>query len=344
MSATSPKVPAIFMGSDPMVLPVLEALSASQRLDWKGIFTQPDRPHGRGQKLEPNVVKCWAQGQGLPVIQPEKVDDTHVAWLKEQGVQVAFVMAFGQLLRLPFLEALPLGAWNFHVSILPKYRGTSPIQSAIAQGDRESGVSLMRIVLKMDAGPVLSIGRVVITPEDNHETLSKRIAQAAATIGPHSLEAILSNTPHLVPQDESQASYVRKLVKEDAALDFNEPADKLACRIRAQWPWPGAWIEHAGQKLKIGMPVNAGKGDPAQIAAPGTVLGTHEGTLKIACAQGVLKIQALQRPTAKMLPISEFLRGYPIETGTVFPSHPMQPLVFKENPYLAKSSIVMHSK
>ncbi len=324
-----PPLKLVFLGSDPIALPLLNWLVGEGRTvaTIVAVFTQPDRPVGRGQKITANEIKTWALARGLPVLQPEKLTADVRGQLADFGADVALVMAYGHILRDDFINTPRLGTLNLHTSLLPKYRGASPIQTAVASGDRETGVSLMRIVRQLDAGPVADVERVAIEPLDTALEIEVKLATACVPLVARSLPRLRDGTLPFATQDESAVSHCRKLEKEDGVLDFTVPAATLAARINGLFPWPATTVELNGQPLKIGqadaLAVGAGQGS----VVPGTVLGADASGVLVSTSSGTLRLRRLQRPGAKMLPAPDFLRGTPIPTGTVFTSRPMPPLV-----------------
>jgi methionyl-tRNA formyltransferase len=320
----------VFMGSDPIALPLLEWLvrdgvSLAQVV---AVFTQPDRAVGRGQKVQANAIKTWALGRGLPVFQPEKLTDADQAQLAALGADLALVMAYGHILRDEFIETPRLGTVNLHASILPKYRGASPIQTAIANGEKETGVTLMRIVRRLDAGPMADVERVSIEPRDTATDVETKMAGACVPLLARTLPKIASGSLDFAEQDEAAATYCRRLVKEDGRIDFARPAAELAARINGLFPWPACSVELAGQPVKFGLADTVdGFVGMTSASAWGEVLGNDADGICIATSRGVLRLLRLQRPGGKMLPAPEFLRGFPIARGTLLPSQPMPPLV-----------------
>ncbi len=334
----------VFLGSDAIALPLLDWLAGAGRVHAQvvAVFTQPDRPVGRGQKVQPNTIKTWALGQGLPVHQPEKLTDEVRAQLAALAPDVALVMAYGHILREAFIATPRLGTLNLHTSLLPKYRGASPIQTAIASGERETGVTLMRIVRELDAGPVAAAERVAIGPRDTALDIEAKLAAACVPLVARSLPALAAGTLGFTVQDSSAATFCRKLQKEDGTLDFTAPAAVLAARINGLFPWPACTVEINGQLVKLGLAEAV-----AQVAdlgpqslnptitqvsdlgyssirqLPGTVLGVDAGGLLVATGEGGLRLLRLQRPGGKMLPTPEFLRGFPCAPGEVLASRPM---------------------
>lgn len=316
----------VFLGSDVIALPTLDFLAGEGRAlaEIVAVFTQPDRPHGRGQKLLPGPIKEWALVRGLPVYQPERLGPDDVARLRELGADAALVMAYGQLLKDDFLATPRLGVFNLHTSLLPKYRGASPATTAIACGDAETGVTFMRVVRKLDAGAIVDTERVPIGPHDTTAALEAALGRAAAPLTARCLAALQAGTLTSREQDEARVSYCRRLAKTDGVLDFTRPAAELARRINALLPWPGCALEIAGTPVKLGLAEASAR---PVAAAPGTVLAPEPDALPVATADGVLRLLQLQRPGGKMLPAADFLRGFPVPAGTALVSQPMPALV-----------------
>ncbi|HTZ21956.1 MAG TPA: methionyl-tRNA formyltransferase [Opitutaceae bacterium] len=325
----------VFLGSDPIALPLLDWLAGEGRVVAKivAVFTQPDRPVGRGQKVQPNTIKTWALDHGLPVHQPERLMADARTLLAELAPDVSLVMAYGHILHEDFIAAARLGTLNLHASLLPKYRGASPIQTAVASGEHETGVSLMRIVRELDAGPVAGRERVAIEPNDTALDVEARLAAASVTLLARALPRLAAGTLAFTEQEHAAATFCRRLTKDDGALDFSAPAAALAARINGLFPWPACAAEVAGQPIKFGLadivaPVaDRGSGNTT---APGTVLGADGAGLLVAAGAEVLRVLRLQRPGGKMLPAAEFLRGFPVAAGTMLPSRPLPVLVANE--------------
>ncbi len=314
------------MGSDPIALPLLDWLAgeASALASVVEVWTQPDRPAGRGQRVEAGPIKQWALGRGVPVRQPERLSATDVAACAAAGADLALVMAYGHLLSDALIATPRLGTLNLHASRLPRDRGASPIQSAIAGAERETGVTLMRVVRRMDAGPVADGERVAIGPLDTAAEIEARLARACVPLLARALPRLQAGGLAFVPQDEARASYCRRLTKADGLLDFAAPAAALAARINGLHPWPGCTVEINGLAIRLGLAdVVSGYADPGRRAAPGTVLGSHGEGLLVAAGAGSLRLRRLQRPGGRMLPAPEFLRGCAVPAGTLLASHPM---------------------
>jgi methionyl-tRNA formyltransferase len=320
----------VFLGSDSIALPLLDWLQGEGRAGASlvGVFTQPDRPVGRGQHVTPNAIKTWALAHGLPVFQPERLTESSRQDLAALAPDLALVMAYGHILKDDFIATPRLGTVNLHASILPRYRGASPIQSAIANGESETGVALMQIVRALDAGPVADIERVPILPLDTAAGVESKLAAACVPLISRNLAALAAGELRFIEQDHAAATYCRRLVKADGVLDFSAPARVLAARINGLFPWPGCSIELAGQPVKLGLAdavaglAEAGPGAPTP-ATPGLVVGADPDGLLVATGEGVLRLRRLQRPGGRMLPATDFLRGFPVPPGTMVPSRPM---------------------
>lgn len=321
-----PPLRLVFLGSDPIALPLLNWLAdeGSAVAEVVAVFTQPDRATGRGQKIQPNAIKEWALGRHLPVLQPDKLTADVRTQLAGFNADVALVMAYGHILRDEFIATPRLGTLNLHTSVLPKLRGASPIQTAVATGERETGVTLMRIVRKLDAGPIADVERVAIGALDTALEIEAKLASACVPLVARALPRLAAGTLTFAEQSEADATYCRKLQKDDGVLDFALPAAALAARINGLYPWPSCAIEVNGQPIKLGLADVVETGAPVD---PGVVVGTDNVGLVVQTASGMLRLRRLQRPGGRMLPAAEFLRGFPISLGTRIASRPMTPLL-----------------
>lgn len=315
----------VFMGSDAIALPALNWLAGEGRGvgEIVAVFTQPDRAVGRGQKVQANEIKRWAEARGLPVLQPQRFSSAERDLLETFKPDLSLVMAYGHILRQEVIDTPRLGTLNLHTSVLPKYRGASPIQTAIACGENETGVTLMRMVLKLDAGPIADVERVKIELLDTAAEVESKLAHACVPVLARCLPTIESGTQMFSEQDEAKVSFCRRLEKSDGALDFNAPAATLASRINGLMPWPGCSVTINGQVVKLGVADTI----DGPLGAPGEVMGADAEGLLVATPEKTLRLRLLQRPGGRMLPAAEFLRGWPVVAGTRLPSQPMQPLV-----------------
>jgi len=318
----------VFLGSDAIARPLLDWLAGegAALAQVVGVFTQPDRPVGRGQKVQPNAIKAWAEARGLPLFQPEKLTDAARAQLAALEADLGLVMAYGHILRDDFIGTPRRGMLNLHTSLLPGYRGASPIQSAIASGERTTGVTLMRIVRRLDAGPIVEAERVAIAPLDTATDVENKLAAACVPLVARALPRLAHDELAATAQDDAAATYCRKLEKSDGVLDFTAPALVLAARINGLFPWPSCSVEIGGQLVKLGQ-ADVSEATAATAAAPGEVVGVDAHGLLVATGEGVLRLRRLQRPGGKMLAAAEFLRGFVVSVGSLLPSRPMPLLV-----------------
>jgi len=274
-------------------------------------------------------VKAWGAGRPVPILQPEKIDAAALALLAALRPDVTLVVAYGHILREEFISVPRLGTLNVHASLLPKYRGASPIQAAVAAGDTETGVTLMRIVRELDAGPAAGEERIAIAPLDTASDVEARLASAAVPLVARSLPLLARGELIFCAQDHGRASFCRRLNKTDGALDFGAPAPVLAARINGLHPWPSVSVEIAGYSIKLGL---ADALEGARPEAAGTVAGFDRDGLLVAAGSGVLRVRRLQRPGGRMLAAPEFLRGFPVPAGTVIASRPM-PALSSSSPF-----------
>jgi methionyl-tRNA formyltransferase len=302
-------VNAVFMGTPDFAEICLRYFRAND-LSITGVYTQQDKPTGRGRALEAPPVKRAAAEMGLPVYQPSNFRNrTTIAELAALKPDVIIVAAYGQILPQTVLDIPRLGCLNVHPSLLPKYRGVSPIPAAIIAGDNWTGVSVMLLDAGMDTGPVLSCAQVPISGVDTTGSLSARLARIGAQLVLGVLPAWLRREIAAVPQDSSLASYCTKLSKEDGEIDWKTPAADISRRVRAFNPWPGAYTYWEGKQLRIieARPV-AGV---SEAASPGQVVGlaATKSAFGVGACDGVLAVSAVQLEGRKAMPAGDFLRG-----------------------------------
>jgi len=314
----------VLLGSDEIALPAFAAARALPDTEIVGVYTQPDRPAGRGQEVRPNAVAAWARAAGLPLHQPEKLGPEHAAQLAALRADLGVVMAYGQLLKADFLAATRLGFVNFHGSLLPALRGATPVEGALALGLAETGVSLQQVVLKLDAGPIHASRSLRPLPGEARAALRARLGVIAGELAASALPAVLDGLSVPVPQDESLVTYARRLNRADAPLDFRQPAVVLRQRVLALEGWPGSTFEHRGITIKVGAALAE---DSVASGAPGQILAAYRSGIRVACGPGVLVLTHLQRPGGKMLPAGEFLAGFPLAVGEMLASAEMPAFV-----------------
>ncbi len=270
-----------------------------------GVLTAPDRPRGRGMKLQPSEVKGMAVRAGIPVLQPPSLRPAEAQEaLKELNADVFVVVAYGLILPKAVLDIPPLGCINVHFSILPRWRGAAPVQWAILEGDASSGVAIMQMDPGLDTGAVLQMVEEPISPDDTSGTLADRLAVAGAKLIPEVVGRLHEIAP--VVQPEEGVTYASKLTPEIAHIDWTLPAEQIRNRIRAFNPRPGAWTTLNGRRLKIWR-ADGADGPPG--GPPGTLLET-EGELVALTGGGPLKLEEVQPEGRGRMTGAEFIRGY----------------------------------
>ena len=325
-----PRPRLVFLGSDAIAVPALDFLIECNDYDLLGVVSQPDRPVGRGKKLQANPLAAAALERGLTLLRPEKPDAEMLNWIKEQNIDLGVVMAYGHILSQSMIDAPSNGMINLHASLLPAYRGASPIIGAIANGDKKTGLTLMRIARQMDTGPVMNAEIVSISNVDTRKSLTQKLAESSPVLLLRSLPLVFDGRAKFEEQNHSLASYTRKILKEDAELDFKNDAQSLLNRMRALDPWPGSYVMHGDVRLKLAHPSIL---ETLSDADAGTVIDTGPEGISISTDTHTIRMGSLQRPGGKMLPASEFLRGYKLEPGSVFSAQPMQALMHQGEPF-----------
>jgi methionyl-tRNA formyltransferase len=304
----------VFMGTPAFAVPSLEALHHSRHRVIQ-VVTQPDRPKGRGRKIVPPPVKVTARDFGLAVVQPEKIKTAiFVDSLSKLAPDLLVVTAYGRILPKKVLAIPTVGCVNVHASVLPKYRGAAPIQWAIINGEKETGVTTIMMDVGMDTGDILLTAKETIQPDDTSGTLHDRLATLGGTVLIDTLTRLADERLEATPQDHSQATVAPMLKKEDGRIDWNMPAVAIANRIRGMTPWPGAFAFIGNKRLKI---FSANTVTSHSTDAPGTVVEGFADELRVATGNGTLSVREVQGESGKRLTIKAFLFGHPIAPGTV---------------------------
>ena len=301
----------VFMGTPAFAVPTLDVLLQAG-LNLVGVYTQPDRPKGRGQALAAPPVKEMALRHGIPVFQPQKLRAPEVVEeLRALAPDLIVVVAFGQILPRSVLEIPRYGCINVHASLLPKYRGAAPINQAIIDGEIETGITTMLMDVGLDTGPMLLKRALNIGPEETAGELHDRLCTLGGETMAATLQLLLRGELHPQVQDDSQTCYAAMLKKEDGRIDWSQSAQQIHDRIRGLAPWPGTYTELNGEPLKLFLTrVEAGEGEP------GTILPPAADAVRIACGNGVLAVRELQLPGKKRLAAADFLRGCPLAVGS----------------------------
>ena len=300
-----------FMGTPDFAAASLAALIAAGHAI-RAVYSQPPRPAGRGHRPQASPVQALAESHGLPVFTPAslKAEDERRRFAG-LGLDAAVVAAYGLILPRGFLEAPRLGCLNVHASLLPRWRGAAPIQRAILAGDKETGISIMRMDEGLDTGPVLLSKSVAIGPQETGGSLHDKLAGLGARLIVEALDRLAAGSLAATAQPATGVTYAAKLGRADGRLDWRLPADELARRVRALSPRPGAWCEAAGERLRV-LTAEAMPGE----GPPGCVL---DDRLTVACGAGALRLLLLQRPGRAPMPAEALLRGFALPAGTGLP-------------------------
>jgi methionyl-tRNA formyltransferase len=307
----------VFMGTPQFAVPSLVAVAGLPDVKIIQVITQPDRPAGRGQSLQPSPVKSKALELGLPVWTPENLKKTEdVERLRDLKPDLMVVVAYGEILRQRVLDIPPLGTLNVHASLLPRHRGAAPIVGALLAGDSETGVTIMRLDAGMDTGDMLTTRAIPILPHYTTGTLTPVLAQVGAELLAETLPLWVAGQITPQPQDPSLATATRLIKKEDGTINWNEPARLIERKICAYDPWPGTYTYWKGEMLKVlgGMAVQF-EGEPTQ-AVPGMV-ERHGDTIAITTGDGSLVLQQVQLAGKKPMDIRMFVNGYKEFVGSV---------------------------
>jgi len=307
----------VFFGTPDFAVPTLQALHDS-RHPVVGVVTQPDRARGRGHHAQWGPVKQLAEQYGLTVLQPERLrDETFLDAFRGLGADLGVVAAYGRILTDAVLATPRLGLINVHASLLPKYRGAAPIHRAVMAGETVTGVTIMRVVKALDAGPTISSVTRAIGEHETSAELERDIARIGARALVAAVEAIAEGRATETPQYEADATYAHKIEKVDGIIDWSHPARELHNQIRGLHPWPHAYSELQGERTIL-LRSEVERELPGARALPGTVLDAHSDQFRVQTGEGVLRLLMLQREGRRPLTAREFLAGRRIQPGARF--------------------------
>ena len=300
----------VFMGTPSFSVPILKAINNSNHKIIE-VYTQPPNKKNRGLKVQNSAVHDYADKLNIPVRCPVKLDEESVInHFKRLKPDLVVVVAYGKILPEKLLNIENLIFLNVHASLLPRWRGAAPIQRAIMMGDKETGISIMKIVPKLDAGPVLIQSKLQISNKINYEEMSEKMSDLGAKLIIDALELIKNNKANFTPQDETKVTYAKKIEKIESKINWNESAEEILAKIRAFYPNPGTWFELNGKRIKITKAIAVEKTDKV-----GAIIDPNK--MIIACKKNALQILELKKEGKKLMQVKEFLKGNKIKIGQI---------------------------
>ena len=304
----------IFFGTPDFSLKALEMLYKHHEIVM--VVTQPDKRKGRGKKLQVTPVKEYALKMNIPVFQPENINEIEaIEFIEEQKPDLAVVVAYGQILKTPILNLPKLGCYNIHASLLPLYRGAAPINRAIINGEKTTGITIMKMDRGMDTGDIVLVEETPVYNEDTAETLHDRLSNIGARAILQAIEQIEKGLAVTIVQDESLATYAPKLTKETGIIDWDKSADEILNLIRGLNPWPIAYTYLKNIKMKI---LEAKHVECESGLAPGTFIEIKDNGFLVKTGKGCILITRVQFPNKKAMYADEYARGHIVEPGTIF--------------------------
>jgi methionyl-tRNA formyltransferase len=309
----------VFFGTPQFAVPTLDRLLASSHRV-VAVVTQPDRPRGRGQKTSYAPVKARAIDAGIPVLQPPTLKDSRtVSEIAGFAADLGVVAAYGKILTESILQTPALGMVNVHASLLPLYRGAAPVHRAVIAGDSQTGITIMRVVKALDAGPMLDVAHRSIDPDETSEDVERDLAQLGAGLLVSTVDRLARGPVHEEPQDDGRATYAPRVTKEDGVVDWSRSAVDIHNLIRGLYPWPHAHTFWRDRRLIL---LRSSPSSGTTHAEAGTVIAAHSEELRVAAGDGHLQILQLQAEGKRPMTAREFLAGTHIEPGDHFSPHP----------------------
>lgn len=307
----------VFFGTPDFAVPTLEALLES-RHSLVGVVTQPDRARGRGHKSQPGAVKRVAQQHGRTILQPERLrDEGFLESLRSLNADLGVVAAYGRILTDALLQIPRFGLINVHASLLPKYRGAAPIHRAVMAGEVETGVTIMRVVKALDAGPMIAKVARAIDPIETSADVEHDLARLGGKALVEAVDAIARGAATETPQDDAQATYAPKIEKADGIIQWSRPAAQIHNQIRGLHPWPHAFSDLDGARTIL-LKSEVAQDAPEAEAAPGTILEAHGDRFRVQTGDGALRVLLLQREGRRPMTPREFLAGHRVQAGARF--------------------------
>jgi len=308
----------VFFGTPQFAVPTLEALLAS-RHEVVAVVTQPDRPRGRGQHVHDAPVKARALAAGIPILQPARMkDELFLNDLRALTPDIGIVAAYGKILTETVLQIPRLGMLNVHGSLLPKYRGAAPVHRAVIAGEKETGVTIMRVVKALDAGPMLAKAARSIDENETSESVEGNLSRLGASLLRSTLDRLVEGLVQEIPQDDAHASYASRLEKEDGLIDWNRSARDIHNLVRGLHPWPHAYTFSAGRRLIVLRTEVDEDASETTHPLPGTLLTARGEELRVAAGSKAVLIRELQMEGKRAVSAREFLAGHPLHPGHRF--------------------------
>ena len=296
----------IFMGTPSFAVPILESILNSHH-HLLAVYTQNPKKSDRGQKIKISPIHYFAKEKKIEVRSPQNLDKEEMMFIQNLNPDIIVVVAYGKIIPPEYLKIKNVKFINIHASLLPKRRGAAPIQRSLMEMDEETGISIMKIIQKLDAGPLILQEKIKIKKNDNYHSLSAKLANLGSRLIIKSLNLLETNNFKLIDQDETKATYANKIDKKEAKIDWNIPAKKLIAKINGLSPFPGAWFEHKKTRIKIL--------EAAEVEQTGETGEILDDNLTIACKEKAIQVLSVQKEGKKILKTKEFLSGYSVRKG-----------------------------
>ncbi|MEC7150694.1 MAG: methionyl-tRNA formyltransferase [Pseudomonadota bacterium] len=296
----------IFMGTPSFAVPILESILNSHH-HLLAVYTQNPKKSDRGQKIKISPIHYFAKKKKIEVRSPQNLDKEEMMFIQNLNPDIIVVVAYGKIIPPEYLKIKNVKFINIHASLLPKWRGAAPIQRSLMEIDEETGISIMKIIQKLDAGPLILQEKIKIKKNDNYHSLSAKLANLGSRLIIKSLNLLETNNFKLIDQDETKATYANKIDKKEAKIDWNIPAKKLIAKINGLSPFPGAWFEHKKTRIKIL--------EAAEVEQTGETGEILDDNLTIACKEKAIQVLSVQKEGKKILKTKEFLSGYSVRKG-----------------------------
>ena len=304
------RIKTIFFGTPDFALPALNELIVDKNFNVVAVVTQPDKRVGREQKINQSPIKILAIEKKIAVLQPDKIDNTFVKSIENLGAELFVVVAYGFILPKEVIDIPRLGAVNLHASLLPKYRGASPIQSAIMAGDKVTGNTVMLMDVKMDHGPILAQEEIKIDYNETGQSLHDKLSKAGSKLLISILGQLINGTVELQEQKNEEATYCQLINRQDGKIDWSKPVIEIERRIRAFYPWPATFTFFNKKRLKIISAKILHADSPAKKDEAGRAFITSDNMLGVTCGKGTLIIHELQPAGSKKMTSQEFIAGH----------------------------------